>query len=190
MELAEQRVSRLVARYAAMLGIEPPAVRFVASGSGPCYEALFHRIELDRRTLALPEPQLCFVVAHEVGHATQRPALLLDFARTVLVVTALVAVPCIMFAAWSQADLWRISIPGALCALAVALMRPIWHARTLSRAIALELDADAKAARVCGARSALQALEAMARSGHIDALRLRAMHEHCAQIKEAESPCR
>jgi hypothetical protein len=47
--------------------------------------------------------------------------------------------------------------------------------RSAKRSAAFELDADAKAAALCGAASALAALEVMATRGHIDAARLDAM---------------
>ncbi|WP_244285615.1 hypothetical protein [Caballeronia concitans] len=179
METAEQHVSRLVANDAAALGIAPPVVRFVATNSGPCYEALFDRIEVDARTLLLPEPLLRLVIAHEVAHATQRRALLLDFAWTVLGVAALIAGPCVMFAAWPDEDLWRVSVPGAVFAFVVAMFFKAWRAHGARRAIALELDADAKAALICGARPALQALEEMTKRGIVDEIRLQAMRERC-----------
>ncbi|MFM0049458.1 hypothetical protein [Caballeronia grimmiae] len=193
MEAPQQHVMHLVARYAAILGIAPPIVRLAASHSGPCYDPLFNRIEVDAPTLALPEPLLCLVLAHEVGHATQRTALLFDLTKTVFGVTALIAGPCIMFAAWPGEDLWRISIPGALFAILMALLFPTWRARTVQRAKALELDADAKAATLCGARIALEAMEIMAKRGRVDAIRLNVMRERCAHAedaKEAKSTCR
>lgn len=48
-------------------------------------------------------------------------------------------------------------------------------ARAAKRAAAFELDADAKAAQLCGAASTLQALEAMSRCVHIEPARLDAM---------------
>jgi Zn-dependent protease with chaperone function len=141
----------------------------------------------------LPEPLLCLVLAHEVGHATQRTALLFDLTKTVFGVTALIAGPCIMFAAWPGEDLWRISIPGALFAILMALLFPTWRARTVQRAKALELDADAKAATLCGARIALEAMEIMAKRGRVDATRLNVMRERCAHAedaKEAKTTCR
>jgi hypothetical protein len=193
MEAPQQHVMHLVARYAAILGIAPPIVRLAASYSGPCYDPLFNRIEVDAPTLALPEPLLCLVLAHEVGHATQRTALLFDLTKTVFGVTALIAGPCIMFAAWPGEDLWRISIPGALFAILMALLFPTWRARTVQRAKALELDADAKAATLCGARIALEAMEIMAKRGRVDATRLNVMRERCAHAedaKEAKTTCR
>jgi len=171
----ERHVLSLVADDAAALHLAPPRVRFVAASAGPCYEALFNRIEIDRATLALPEPLLCIVVAHEVGHATQRRAMLIDFAWTSLCVAMLFAIPCVFFASSSDEDLWRVSVPGLGFVLAYIACWKIRRAHGASRSAALELDADAKAASICGPASALAALEAMAARGHIDAARIEAM---------------
>jgi predicted metal-dependent hydrolase len=98
LRVEEQHILSLVAADAAALHVTPPHVRFVTECAGPCYEALFNRIEVDRATLALPEPLLRIVVAHEVGHATQRGTMLLDFAWTVLSVMALLSIPCVVLA--------------------------------------------------------------------------------------------
>jgi len=177
MDAFEQHASQLVSGYAAALGIAAPDVRVVEGNVAPCYQALFNRIEIDRRTLALPEPLLCLVVAHEVGHATQRAALLTDFAWTLFGVAALLAAPCIMFAALPADDLWRVSIPGACFVLVLASSYKAWRAHTARRAMALELDADAKAAQLCGALPALHALEAMATRGPVHAARLEALRD-------------
>ncbi|SAK44636.1 hypothetical protein AWB78_00531 [Caballeronia calidae] len=172
---AQEHILSLVAHDAAMLHVAPPRVRFVNTSGGPCYDALFNRIEIDRATLALPEALLHIVVAHEVGHATQRKAMLLDFARTGLCIAALLAIPCFMFATSPDEDLWRVSVPGFGFVLAFIACSKIWRAYGVKRAAAFELDADAKAASICGPESALAALEATAMRGHIDAARLEAM---------------
>ncbi|SPB13561.1 Protease HtpX [Caballeronia novacaledonica] len=171
----EAHILSLVAADAAALHVAPPHVRFVTRSSGPCYEALFNRIELDRATLALPEPLLRIVVAHEVGHATQRGTMLLDFAWTVLSVTMLLSIPCIVFALSPDQELWRVSVPGFAFVVAFFVCGKIWRTRSVERSDAFELDADAKAASLCGAASALAALEAMSTRGHIDTARLDAM---------------
>ena len=176
----ERHVLALVADDAAALHVAPPRVRFVKASGGPCYEALFNRIEIDRATLALPEPLLRIVVAHEVGHATQRKSMLLDFAWTALAVAALLAIPCIAFATSRGADLWRVSVPGLIFVLAFFACGKLWRAHGAKRSAAFELDADAKAASICGPASALAALEAMAMRGHIDAARLDAMRARLA----------
>ncbi|WP_321796903.1 hypothetical protein [Caballeronia sp. J97] len=176
----ERRILALVADDAALLHVAPPHVRFVTTSAGPCYEALFNRIEVDGATLALPEPLLRIVVAHEVGHATQRKAMLLDFACTVLSVMAMLSIPCIVFATAPDDELWRVSIPGAGFVLAFFACRKFWRTHGAKRAAAFELDADAKAASLCGPASALAALEAMATRGHVDAARLDAMRRRVA----------
>lgn len=90
----EQHVYGLVAHYAHALHVKAPRVRFVRTSSGPCYEALFNRIEIDAYTLALPEPVLTLIVAHEVAHATQRGHMLLDLAWMSLGTAVLFFVPC------------------------------------------------------------------------------------------------
>lgn len=175
LDVEEEHVLSLVADCAVALHVRPPRVRFVRTPGGACYEALFNRIEIDRGTLALPEALLRSVVAHEVGHATQRRTMLLDFALTSLVVTALLSIPCFMFAASSDAELWRVSVPGLGFVLAFFACWKIWRVHGARRSAAFELDADAKAASICGPASALAALEAMAMRGHIDAARLDAM---------------
>jgi Zn-dependent protease with chaperone function len=172
---AQDHVRSLIADDAAALHVAAPRVRFVATSGGPCYEALFNRIEIDRSTLALPEPLLRIVVAHEVGHATQRKAMLLDFARTALAMAALMSVPCVAFATLPDEELWRVSVPGFGFVLAFFACWRVLRARGLKRSATLELDADAKAASICGAALALQALEAMATRGYIDTARLDAM---------------
>lgn len=171
----ERHVLALVADDAAALHVAPPRVRFVTSSCGPCYETLLNRIEIDRDTLALPEPLLRIVVAHEVGHATQRRSMLLDFARTLASTMTLLAIPCITFATFPGEDLWRVSVPGLAFVLAFIACLKIWRARGEKRSAAFELDADAKAASIYGPASALAALEAMATRGHISAARLDAM---------------
>ncbi|SAK49649.1 hypothetical protein AWB77_01154 [Caballeronia fortuita] len=171
----EARIVSLVAADAALLHVTPPHVRFVTTSAGPCYEALFNRIELDRATLALPEPLLRIVVAHEVGHATQRRTMLLDFAFTVMFLMALLSIPCIVFALAPDEELWRVSVPGIGFVLAFFACMKKRRAHAASRAAMFELDADAKAASICGAASALAALEAMASRGWIDAARIEAM---------------
>jgi hypothetical protein len=171
----------LVARYATLLDVTPPGVRIVnASAAGPCYEALFNRIEIDTRTLALPELLLCPVLAHEVGHATQRGRMLVDFALTVLGTAALLAVPCYLFASSSEADSWRACAPGLGFTLAWLTLRRALRPRARRRAAAFELDADAKAAQLCGAARTLDALEAMAQRMDIDPARLDAMRARLA----------
>jgi hypothetical protein len=123
----EQHILSLVADDAALLHVATPRVRFVTTSSGPCYEALFNRIELDRATLALPEPLLRIVVAHEVGHATQRNSMLLDFAWTVLAAMALLSIPCIVFAISPDDDLWRTGVPGLGFVLAFFACAKIWR---------------------------------------------------------------
>jgi hypothetical protein len=172
---AEDHVRSLIADDAAVLHVAPPRVRFVTTSGGPCYEALFNRIEIDPNTLALPEPLLRIVVAHEVGHATQRRTMLLDFARTAFVMAALLSIPCLLFANAPDEELWRVSVPGMGFVAAFFACGKIWRAYGAKRSAALELDADAKAASICGAAAALQALEAMASRGYIDAARLDAM---------------
>ncbi|WP_244817332.1 M48 family metallopeptidase [Caballeronia sp. Lep1P3] len=190
MDAALLHASHLVARHAAALGIAPPAVRLVTASRSPCYEALFNRIELNERTLALPEPLLSLVLAHEVGHATQRLALLADLVLTMLAVALLIAVPCVAFVFLPDDDLWRVSIPGAGFAMLAAVSWTAWRPHAAKRAIAMEIDADAKAAQVCGAQPALLALEALAMQGIVDAVRLEAMrgrvHGHAsASVKNA-----
>ncbi|WP_250515969.1 M48 family metalloprotease [Caballeronia sp. INDeC2] len=175
LRVQEEHIVALVAADAAALHVTPPHVRFVKRGAGPCYEALFNRIEVDRDTLALPEPSLEIVVAHEVGHATQRRTMLLDFAWTVLSVTALLSIPCIVFATLPDEEFWRVSVPGLGFVAAYFACGRLWRIRGAKRSDAFELDADAKAASLCGAASALAALEAMATRGHIDKARLDAM---------------
>ncbi|SAK75827.1 hypothetical protein [Caballeronia ptereochthonis] len=171
----EDRIRSLVAADAAALRVAPPRVRFVKTSGGPCYEALSNCIEIDRSTLALPEPLLRIVIAHEVGHATQRKTMLLDFVRTALVVAALMSVPCVMFTTLPDEELWRVSVPGFGFVLAFFACWRMRRAHGAKRAAALELDADAKAASIYGATPVLQALEVMATRGHIDAARLDAM---------------
>jgi Zn-dependent protease with chaperone function len=173
----ERHILALVADDAAALHVAPPRVRFVKTSCGPCYEALFNRIEIDRETLALPEPLLRIVVAHEVGHATQRATMLLDLALTVLSVMALLAIPCITFATSPGADLWRVSVPGLAFVAAFFACAKLWRVHGAQRSAAFELDADMKAASICGCSSTLAALEAMAARGHISAARIDAMRE-------------
>ncbi|BAN27871.1 hypothetical protein [Caballeronia insecticola] len=180
--LAEEgHVRSLVAADAAALRVAPPRVRFVTSSGGPCYEALFNCIEIDRGTLALPEALLCIVVAHEVGHATQRRAMLFDFAWTALAMAALISIPCVLFATLSDDELWRVSMPGMGFVLAYFACWKMQRAHGAKRSAALELDADAKAASICGAAPALQALETMSLRGHIDSARLDAMRSRLNQ---------
>ena len=185
--LAEDHVRLLVATDAAALHVAAPHVRFVKSSFGPCYEALFNRIEIDRGTLALPEPLLRIVVAHEVGHATQRKTMLLDFAWTTLAMAALMSIPCIMFATLRGDELWRVSAPGLGFVLAYFACWKLRRTRAAKRSAALEIDADAKAASIYGAASALRALEAMSSRGHIDAARLDALR---ARLSSARNSCR
>ena len=100
---------------------------------------------------------------------------MLDFAWTVLSVTALLSIPCIVFAISSDEDVWRVSLPRLAFVAAFFACAKIWRARGAKRSAAFELDADAKAASLCGTASVLAALEAMATRGHIDAARLDAM---------------
>ena len=172
---AEERARRLVASYAATVHIRSPSVLITHSWDGPCYEALPHRIEIDEGTLALPDAPMCAVIAHEVGHATQRRALLLDLALTGLGLAALIAMPCLIFAMSGGDDLWRVSVPGmALLLTLVAFMRAT-RPRVAQRILALELDADAKAARLCGAASTICALELRSNGQCLDATRLEAL---------------
>lgn len=171
----ERHVLALIATDAAALHVAPPRVRFVESCGGPCYEALFNRIEIDRETLALPESLLRIVVAHEVGHATQRATMLFDFACTLMATTALLTIPCIAFATAADVDLWHVGVPGLGFMAAFIACSKIWRAHGAKRSAALELDADAKAAAICGAAPALAALEAMATRAPISAARLHAM---------------
>jgi hypothetical protein len=176
----ERHVLALVADDAAALRVTPPRVRFVTSSCGPCYETLLNRIEIDRETLTLPEPLLRIVVAHEVGHATQRRAMLLDFARTIGSTMTLLAIPCITFATLPGEDLWRVSVPGIAYVLAFIVCAKIGRAQGEKRSAAFELDADVKAASIYGSASALAALEAMATRRHISAARLDAMRARLA----------
>jgi Zn-dependent protease with chaperone function len=178
--LAQARVRALIATDAAALHVAPPYVRFVTTSGGACYEALFNRIEIDPGTLALPEPLLSVVIAHEVGHATQRRTMLVEFAWSALIMTALISIPCFLFATSSDEEFWRVSTPGMGFVLAFFAFRKIWRVRAVKRAAAFELDADAKAASIHGPDSALQALEAMAARGHIDDSRLEAMRARLA----------
>jgi hypothetical protein len=171
----EQRARSLIAGFAQALNVKAPQVRFVAASAGPCYEALFNRIEVDARTLALPDALLCIVLAHEVAHATQRRSMLFDFAWTGLGTMALLSVPCVMFATSTDDDIWRVSIPGLGFALAWIASWKTWRPHAAKRATAFELDADAKAAQLCGVASTLNALEAMSRRVHIEPVRLAAM---------------
>jgi Zn-dependent protease with chaperone function len=167
----EEHVRGVVQRFAATLHVRAPRVRFVRASAGPCYEALSNRIEIDEQTLSLPEPLLRIVLAHEVGHATQRRKMLLDFAWTGVGLSALIAVPCIVYAGSLEREIWRVSAPG----LAFVLAFIAYRTRARRRTAALELDADAKAAQLCGAAPTLEALEAMALRVHIEAARLDAM---------------
>ncbi|WP_244850873.1 M48 family metalloprotease [Caballeronia sp. SL2Y3] len=175
MDKTEQLASRLVAHYAQALSIATPGVRFVETSCGPCYDALFNRIEIDSRTLALPEPALRLVLAHEVAHATQRPALLADFVLTLLGVSLIFAVPCALFASLPDAELWRVSVPGACFALVLFASRRAWRTHADARAARFELDADAKAMRLCGSQTTLDALDSMVAHGYLDATRHRAL---------------
>jgi Zn-dependent protease with chaperone function len=170
-ESPEEHIRSVVRRFADTLHVRTPELQFVKSVSGPCYEALSNRIDIDERTLNLPEPLLCIVLAHEVGHATQRRKMLLDFVLTVIAVTAWIVVPCVMLAASAEREIWRISAPGLVFVLAYIAYRR----RVSYRTMKLELDADAKAAQLCGASHALQALEAMAQRMYIEPARLDAM---------------
>jgi Zn-dependent protease with chaperone function len=175
MDRAQQLASRLVAQYAQALGIATPGVRFVETSCGPCYDALFNRIEIDSRTLGLPEPALRLVLAHEVAHATQRAALLADFVATLFGVSLMFAVPCVLFAALPDGELWRVSVPGAGFALIALASRKARRMRADARAARLERDADAKATRLCGSQATLDALNVMLTRGYIDATRLHAL---------------
>jgi Zn-dependent protease with chaperone function len=177
-ETAERHVRNLVAQYAHALGVKSPCVRFVQTSPGPCYEALFNRIEIDECTLALPEPVLSIIVAHEVAHATQRRNMMLDLAWTGIGTAALLFVPCYVFAVSSGDDLWRITAPGACFTLAWILGLRFLRSRARKRAAEFELDADAKAAQLCGPSRALHALEAMALRVYIEPARLDAMRMH------------
>jgi hypothetical protein len=170
-ESPEEHVRSVVQRYAQTLHVRVPEVRFTHAASGPCYEALCNRIEIDERTLGLPESLLCIVLAHEVGHATQRKKMLLDLAWTGIGLAVLIVVPCVVLAASAEREIWRISLPGLAFVIGFIACRMRLDRRT----IALELDADAKAAQLCGASLALQALETLAQRGRIEPARLDAM---------------
>jgi hypothetical protein len=175
----EQHVCRLVAHYAHALHVSAPRVRFVRTSTGPCYEALFNRIEIDERTLALPEAVLSLIVAHEVAHATQRLSMLLELLWTGIGTAGLIFVPCYLFAVSSHDDIWRVTAPGVCFVLSWMACLKLARARARKRAAAFELDADAKAAQLCGTASALQALELMALRVHIEPVRLDAMRARC-----------
>jgi hypothetical protein len=181
----EQHVRDLTARFADALHVKAPRVRVVKTSSGACYEALFNRIEIDERTLALPEPLLSMIVAHEVAHATQRAQMLRDFAWTGIGTVGLFFVPCYVFATSADDDFSRISVPALSFALAAMIGVKIMHPRAMKRAAALELDADAKAAQLCGVRCALQALEAMALRVHIEPARIDAMRARLVQTTQS-----
>jgi Zn-dependent protease with chaperone function len=180
----EQRARLMVQRFSAALHVRTPDVLVVKAAAGPCYEALFNRIKIDERTLALPESLLSMVLAHEVGHATQRARMLLDFFWTGLGTAALLSVPCIVFATSSGDDIWRVSAPAIGFALALLVCRNALRPRVRKRITALEIDADAKAAQLCGAASALQALEAMSQRVYIEPARLDAMRARLARASE------
>jgi Zn-dependent protease with chaperone function len=180
MQPSEQRARALVERFSAALKVRTPDVHVVGRSGGPCYEALFNRIELDERTLALPDALLCIVLAHEVGHATQRASMLLDFVWTGVGTALLLSIPCIVFATSSASDVWRVGVPALGFALALFICRNTLLPRIRKRSAALELDADAKAAQLCGAATALQALEAMSRNVYIEPARLDAMRARLA----------
>jgi Zn-dependent protease with chaperone function len=187
--LHERRIRSLIEGFAVALNVKPPHVRFVEASSGPCYEALFNRIEIDERTLTLPDSVLRMVLAHEVAHATQRRSMLRDFAWTGMGATALLSIPCVAFATFSDDDLWRVSMPGLGFTFAWMagwkLMRP--HAAR--RAAAFELDADAKAAQLCGTACALHALLEMSKRVYIEPARIEAMRErHAHHVGDACPP--
>jgi Zn-dependent protease with chaperone function len=171
----EAHVSSLVTFYAHALHVKAPRVRFVRTSPGPCYEALFNRIEIDERTLALPDAVLALIVAHEVAHATQRRSMLLDLAWTGIGTACLLSIPCYVFAISSDDDIWRVTAPGACFVLIWMACVKLLRARARKRAAAFELDADAKAAQLCGTAHALQALESMALRVRIEPMRLDAM---------------
>lgn len=179
----EQHVRILVANFAATLRIAPPRVRFVKSSCGSCYEALFNCVEIDSDTLGLPEAPLRLVVAHEVAHATQRRALLQDFSVTSLVLALLIAVPCMMFVALPDEEFSRVTLPGLGFIFALILLAKACRPVMAKRAAELDLDADAKAAELCGTALACQAMQALAQSSRIDPARLAAMRQRSASLK-------
>jgi Zn-dependent protease with chaperone function len=181
---AEARARALVAHYAASVHIRPPSVLFTGNCGGPCYEALPHRIDIDEGTLALPDALMRAVIAHEVGHATQRKALLLDLGLTALALGVLIAIAiaCLLFAAPGSDELWRVSVPGAGLLLTLAALMRAARPRVTRRILELELDADAKAARLCGAASTIRALEQRSNHTRFDTARLEALRALSAEL--------
>ncbi|MFM0136300.1 hypothetical protein [Caballeronia grimmiae] len=177
----EEYVRALTRNFAAALHIREPSVRFVKISASPNYDPLRNRIELGYAILTLPSLIVRVTIAHEVGHATQRKALLLDLAADGLCKMLIIAVPWIVYG-WTARDKpWDIVISATAFVLAYGTYICTARAARTKQAIALEVKADEIAAILCGSHSTLRALETLSTFSLIRPERLEAFRARLAQ---------
>ncbi|KAK45672.1 hypothetical protein BG58_16925 [Caballeronia jiangsuensis] len=178
----EAYIRAMTGEFAAQLHVRMPEVRFVNS-SAPCgYDPLFNRIELGHAILGLPSSIVRVIVAHEVGHAMQRKALLREMVTHGLGKGLIVAVPWLLYAWMPHQKAWDIVIPVAAFVVAYGLYVSSAPARESNHGVALQVEADRSAALLCGSEPTLRALETLStctriRPERLEALRARVAHE-------------
>lgn len=178
----EAYIRAMTSEFAAQLHVRMPEVRFVNSSAPAGYDPLFNRIELGHAIFGLPSSILGVIVAHELGHATQRNALLLEMLTHTLGKGLVFAVPSLLYAWMPHQKAWDIVIPVAVFVVAYGVY--VWSAHTheSKHGVALQVEADRSAAILCGSEPTLRALETLStctriRPERLEALRARLAHE-------------
>ncbi len=161
-------VENLIKAYAREAKCQPPTLRLKkANGGDGLYDPFLHRIEINETLLTGSDEHLRVIVAHEVGHATQRQELLLEKALLIGVVIAIVALTY-----WSHKQFVRMfpdqfiaSIAVVITCLAI-LMEGAGMGVTKwidPRELSREFEADEFAVMMCGQNSTIQTLQDFSR---------------------------
>jgi Zn-dependent protease with chaperone function len=174
-KLDEEEVRTLVSKFAAALRIPTPNTRLSKITKAPCYDPVFNRIELSEEFLELPDQIVMVILAHEVGHAAQRRTLLLDLLKTGLSTASLIAVTWIFLASLPPDAPWRLIVGLAVFPPTYAAYLKFASLRQTKHNLALELDADRKAAMLCGPEATLAALDCLSNYALIREDRLAAL---------------
>ncbi|WP_181004952.1 M48 family metalloprotease [Ralstonia pickettii] len=179
---------RWIETFASEVGVQPPKLRVKPKMKGCMYNALTHSIVVGDTVLAGSDDDVQVTLAHEVGHVTQRRAIIMDVVPFLVASIFIAAAFCFCsylalgyFAGHNQVVV-AAALASMLALFAIGLR---WFERWFEpRYISRELHADAVSAKLCGAAKALALMRSFSTGSAVSA-EIRARLEHLEALSRA-----
>jgi hypothetical protein len=179
MDFSEARDA--VREFSRTVGVKAPnlVISKKIKGRNSCYNALRHRIDAGQELMSDAATTIRVILAHEVGHVTQRWTTLRDILLCAAITIALGV--AIVVASVHETHRGRIPILTAATLLAVMFSWAALMVRWLENTrLNQEFEADAVAAHLCGNDSALAVLRSLNDGSSEIARRVARMESTCA----------